>query len=116
MIKKMAERTGLALVLAGSLLAVACGEENSAEKAGQQAGKKIDEAAETVRKSAGDFVEQAEKKAQEAAESIGQKTRQVLEEAERKADKTGSAMKKSVEDARRTPGSTPVTSKDHSKP
>jgi hypothetical protein len=70
MIKKTAERTGLALVLAASMLAAACGDEGSAEKAGQKAGQKIDQAAETVRKSAGDFVEQAEKKAREAAEAI----------------------------------------------
>lgn len=39
MIKKMVERTGLALVLAASMLAAACGDEGSAEKAGQNAGQ-----------------------------------------------------------------------------
>lgn len=112
----MAERMGLVLVLAGSMLAAACGEENSAEKVGQQAGKKIDEAAATVKDSAGKFADEAEKKTREAAEAIRQTTRQVLEKAERKADETGNAMEKSAEDARRTPESAPGTSKDQSKP
>ena len=116
MFKKMTERIGLVLILAGSMLAAACGEENSAEKVGQQAGKKIDEAAASVKDSAGKFVEEAEKKAQETAEAIEQTTRQVLDKAERKADETGRALEKSVEDARRTPESAPDKLKDQSKP
>lgn len=84
----------LGVLLVGGLLLGACDEQGSAEKAGQEAGKKIDQAVEQTRdgidkakEDAARLLESASQKAKDAAEQIRQGSRDFVEEAERKADK-----------------------------
>lgn len=81
------------VLLAGGLLLGACDDKGSAEKAGQEAGKKIDQAIEQTRdgidkakQDAARLLESAGKKAKDAADQIRQGSRDLVEEAERKAD------------------------------
>lgn len=83
----------LGVLLAGGLLLGACDEKGSAEKAGQEAGKKIDQAVEQTREGldkakqdAARLLESAGEKAKDAAEQVRQGSREFVEEAERKAD------------------------------
>lgn len=83
----------LGVLLAGGLLLGACDEQGSAEKAGQEAGKKIDKAIEqtrdgidTAKEDAARLLESAGQKAKDAADQIRQGSRDFVEEAERKAD------------------------------
>ena len=86
----------LGALLAGGLLLGACDEQGSAEKAGQEAGKKIDQAIEQTKEGidkakqdASRLLESAGQKAKDAAEQVRQGSRDFVEEAERKADDPG---------------------------
>ncbi|MBL8667624.1 MAG: hypothetical protein JNM48_09205 [Rhodospirillales bacterium] len=80
-------------LLAGGLLLAACDEKGSAEKAGQEAGKKVDQAIEQTKQSmekakegAAKLLDNASDNAKEAAEQVRQGSRDMVEEAERKID------------------------------
>ncbi len=83
----------LPVLLAGGLLLAACDEKGSAEKAGQEAGKKVDQAIEQTKESmdkakesAARLLDNASDKAKAAAEQVRQGSRDMVEEAERKID------------------------------
>ena len=83
----------LPALFTAALLLAACDEKGSAEKAGQEAGKKVDQAIEQTRQSmdkakegAAKLLDSASDKAKETAEQVRQGSREMVEEAERKID------------------------------
>ena len=83
----------LPALFTAALLLAACDEKGSAEKAGQEAGKKVDQAIEQTKESmdkakesAARLLDNASDKAKAAAEQVRQGSRDMVEEAERKID------------------------------